>query len=339
MKKYLSIAILLFNTIFTDSIVYYYSDSNSQNFILKEIENIKYLGLLNDEFLIFQIKKISDISIPDNLTNTSINTFYRIKKNQVNTVNYLGKSSYRSIVYRNVENNIFIDYLKTDFPLSDPIYEIAEPIIIKPEKIETTMEENISNKLEPSIYEVLPSSHVTIGYSVKQNMNILNREYAMLGNFTYGYIWLANSGNKNNIDVGIEYSPKIKKSYFGNKFLEVSLFDIYGNWRLPNFTNKLQSYLRFGISHILDFKIWGDSFKSEFNIDLRGQPDGGFNYGIGLFYNKNLFISIIQYKLFLNDSYSIYEVPSGHIVPPFDPGSIIKDPEFDILRINITRLF
>ena len=339
MKKYLSIAILLINTIVADAIVYYYNDFSSNTAVLKKIENIKYLGLLNDELLIFQLQEKSDIAVPRDLPKGYINKFYSIKKNQVNTVNYSSNDNYNSSIYRNVENNVFIDYLKTNLPLTDPIYVISEPIVIEHKKEETSIINNTEDMPKPIIYEVLPSNHFTIGYNLNQNMTILNKNYKMLGNFTYGYMWLANSGKNNNIDIGIEYLPRIKKTYFGNKFLEVSLLDIYCNWRLPNFSNNLQSYIKFGISHILDFKIWGDNFKSEYNIDLREQPDGGFNYGIGLFYNKNLFISIIQYNLFLNGSYNIYDVPSGHIVPPFNPGSTIKDPEFNLLKINITRLF
>ena len=92
-------------------------------------------------------------------------------------------------------------------------------------------------------------------------------------------------------------------------------------------------------SIILDFKIWGDSFKSEFSFDLGKQPDGGIFYGIGILNNKKLAVSVIQYKLFLNDSYHVYQPQNSHMVPPFEAGEIIKEPEIDILKINISRLF
>lgn len=339
MKKYFSIVLLIFNTIIADSIVYYYNDSNAElGYILKEIQNIDYLGLRNDELLIFEIKQTSNVDIPDDLLQSSNSKLYSIQKNKVNIVNYSGKKNYRSIIYNSIDNKIFIDYLKTDFPLSDPIYTIPDPIIIEPEKKEEIIEQNESIS-KPIANKVMESSHFTLGYSIKQNMSILHHNYDMFGNFTCGYIWLGDSGKNKKIDIGFQYSPKIKKSYYGNKFLEISLFDIYFHWRLPPFTKNLQSFIKLGVSHILDFKIWGDSFKSEFSFDLAKQPDGGIFYGIGILNNKKLAVSVIQYKLFLNDSYHVYQPQNSHMVPPFETGEIIKEPEIDILKINISRLF
>ena len=338
MKKYLSsVLILIFNLLHADSIVYYYSDSSvePEGYVLKKIENIKYSGLYNDELLIFQIQQISEIDMPDNLPESYIDKLYSIEKNKVNVVNYSSKKNYRSVVYNNLGNNMFIDYLKTDKPLSDPLYIIPNPIIV-----ETKIKEEIIIKdSESKSDEILKSSYFTLGYSIKQNMMILDNDYDMLGNFTYGYVWIGDGEKKNSIDIGVEYSPKINKSYFGDKFLEISLFDMYFNWRLPQFTNSLQSFIKFGVSHILDFKIWGDSFKSEFSFDLTKDPDGGIFYGVGILYNKKLIISAIQYKLFLNDSYHISQPQTGYIVPPFNPTNTITEPEIDILKINISRLF
>ena len=338
MKKYFTIVLLLSSTIIANSIVYYFNDPNTdKGYILKEIENIQYLGLYNDELLIFKIQQTSNAAIPDNLLESSIAKIYSINKKNVNTVNYSIKQNYRSIIYNNVDNILFIDYLRTKYPLSDPLYIIPEPIIIEPKEEKPI--DNTKKSLRPIKKVIMESSHFTLGYSLKQNMSILNYNYNMLNNFTYGYLWIGDSGKNKKIDIGFEYSPKIRKSYYGNKFLEISLFDIYFQWRLPAFTNNLQSYIKLGASHILDFKIWGDSYKSEFSFDLTKQPDGGILYGFGLLHNNKLSLSIIQYNLFLNDYYNIYQPQSSNLIAPFEPGKIIKDPEIDILKINISRLF
>ena len=341
MKNYFTIVLLLTSTIIANSIVYYFNDPDADSgYILKEIENIQYLGLYNDELLIFKIQQTSNAAIPNDLLESFNKKIYSIKKKKVNIVNYSSKQNYRSIIYSNIDNKMFIDYLKTDYPLSDPLYIIPEPIIIEP-KEEIKEEKPIDNKeaVKPIKKVIMESSHFTLGYSLKQNMSILNHNYDMLSNFTCGYLWLGDSGKNKKIDVGFEYSPKIKKSYYGNKFLEISLFDLYFHWRLPPFTNNLQSYIKLGVSHILDFKIWGDSFKSEFSFDLTKQPDGGIFYGIGLLKNKKLSLSVVQYNLFINDSYNIYQPQNNNVLAPFEPGEIITDPEIDILKINISRLF
>ena len=65
MKNYFTIVLLLTSTIIANSIVYYFNDPDADSeYILKEIKNIQYLGLYNDELLIFKRmkKKLTKIS-------------------------------------------------------------------------------------------------------------------------------------------------------------------------------------------------------------------------------------------------------------------------------------
>ena len=77
-----------------------------------------------------KIQQTSNAAIPNDLLESSNQKIYSIKKKKVNIVNYSSKRNYRSIIYSNIDNKMFIDYLKTDYPLSDPLYIIPKPIII-----------------------------------------------------------------------------------------------------------------------------------------------------------------------------------------------------------------
>ena len=50
--------------------------------------------------------------------------------------------------------------------------------------------------------ELLQSSHFFLGYSIKQDLTILNNDYSMRNNFTYGYIWIGEALTKSSMDRG-----------------------------------------------------------------------------------------------------------------------------------------
>ena len=84
MKKKLQLIIILLTFIKSESIIYYYNDNlDYSDSNLKEILNVNYLGVFNDELVIFEIKNTSKINFPDHISKSSKKKLYSIPKNKI----------------------------------------------------------------------------------------------------------------------------------------------------------------------------------------------------------------------------------------------------------------
>tara|TARA_Y100000590_G_scaffold366947_1_gene426656 strand:- start:1162 stop:2190 length:1029 start_codon:yes stop_codon:yes gene_type:complete len=342
---------MIISSLKADSIIYYddFYNLKSDNH-LKEISNINYLGIYNDSLIIFEIQKFSKINFPEQIPKTSDIKLYSINVGAVKSILVNKKIiSLSSIIYDNIDNDIFINYFETNLPKLNSKYKIESLVtnnsdkknITKKDlaKIKQNKKSSAIKKEKANKKKVEPNNHFTIGYNIKQNLTIVNTAYNMNSHLTYGYIWLRNNDkNISKVDIGIEYSPKIFKSYQGYKFLKLSLVDIFFNLRFPPFPNSSQLFLKFGVSHILDFEIWGKDFKKEFNFGSSDKPNVGNLIGFGLLYKK-IILTATKYNILLNGSHHITNNIPPYLVPPFTPGETITNPRFEILKMNLSLLF
>ena len=159
------------------------------------------------------------------------------------------------------------------------------------------------------------SSHFSLGYDIKQNITVEGYTDDMSGSLVLGFYTIGEKGKNNKIDSGLEFITEFEDDY-GE--IEISMYDLFWNWRFIQPNDKTDIFVRFGMSGITSMEVLGVDLDPELNF-YDSDWDGGLSYGIGFAYNKKILFSVVQYSLSIGDFWN--------------------NQDFKIKRFNVSYLF